>query len=238
MPDPEVKPAAGEGKPGEKGAADQKGADGKGGDQVPVAALLEERGKRQSLEAKLKQFETVFGDQIQYDATGNVIPRSPAVNNQPSHNVQGDIRQHLDQLWESDPRKAVQAELTYALGWYDNVNAAVENEMDGVAIKFKDFDQYRPYIRQYLRSIPIEQRTKPGLVEAAYYLHKGKELDRIIESEKKSIYDRLQAGESIQGITAGAGAGASRVSGPKFTPDEINAARLYGQTPEEYWNRK
>lgn len=237
MPDLEKNPAAGEGKPGEKGAADQKGADQKGGDQVPVAALLEERGKRQSLEAKLKQFETVFGDQIQYDSVGNVIPRSQANPAQPA-NVQGDIRQKLDELWNTDPRQAVQAELTYALGWYDNVHASVENEMDTVAGKFKDFDQYRPFIRQYLRSIPIDQRTKPGLVEAAYYLHKGKEIDKIVESEKRSIYERIQAGESIQGITAGTGSGLPRANGVKFTPDEINAAKLYGVSPEEYWNRK
>ena len=142
-------------------AAENKGAPGAAvpeptGEQenkgVPLAALQEERNKRQSIEAKLNQLQAVFGSQIAYDAAGNIIPLQQ--NQQQQQNVApnqpqdfGDVRKQLDQLWENDPRKAVQSELAMAINWYDNVNNSVEEEMDKVGEKFKDFQGFRPQRR-------------------------------------------------------------------------------------------
>ena len=57
------------GKTGEDGAANQNLK----GDTVPVKALTEERGKRQALESKIQQLETMSQDQIAYDAVGNPV---------------------------------------------------------------------------------------------------------------------------------------------------------------------
>src|SRR3990172_13233065 len=196
--------AAQKAKEGDAGAAGQK--DGKKGEEgsknVPVSALLEERNKRQSLEAKLKQMEAVFGDQLAYDAAGNVIHRQNVQPAQPAQqNNWADFHRQLDQMWESDPRKAMQVELTTALQWYDRVNSDIEDQLDGLRDKVKDIDQFRPQIRQYLRRLPIDQRAKQGIVEAAYYLQKGQSVDALIEKERQSALDRYQAGENVQGIS-------------------------------------
>lgn len=206
--------------------------------QVPLAALQEEREKRQQIEAKLSQLTQLFEGQIAYDAAGNVIPRGqPAAPANPQQQEWSNVRQQLDLLWENDPRKAVQSELTLALQWYDGVNNSIEAEMDKVSEKYKDFQNFRGQVRNYLRMLPIDQRAKPGIVEAAYYLQKGQNFDSVLDRERKLMEERIKAGESVQGV--GGGYSYTPASeGRRWTQDEVNVARMYGQTPEEYFGRK
>lgn len=229
------------------GAADQKGDK----NQVPVAALQEERNKRQALEAKMKQMESLFADQITYDSQGNIIPKQgnpnqPNVNSyspaagtvyQPNGQQTWDgVRKQLDELWENDPRKAMQSEMTIAIGWYDQVATAVEDQMDNAAGKYTDFDKYRNNIRNYLRRLPMDQRSKPGIVEAAYFLQKGQSIDSIIENERKTIAERIAAGEDIQNLPSGGSTPLPDRSGQKrYSKDEVAIAQQYGLTPEEYF---
>jgi hypothetical protein len=229
-----------------EGAADPKGDK----NQVPVAALQEERTKRQAVEAKMKQLESLFANQISYDSQGNVVPK--ANPNQPNVNSYGTaegtvypqgqqqtwegVRKQLDEMWENDPRKAMQSEMTIAIGYYDQISTAVEEQMDEMAKKAKDFDAYRAPIRQYLRKLPMNQRANPGIVEAAYFLQKGQSIDQIIENERKTLAERVAAGESIQNIPTGGAAPLPGNSGARqYTKDEQAIAQQYGQTAEEYF---
>ena len=236
--EPEVKPGETQ---GAAVPAESQGEEHSKG--VPLAALQEERNKRQSIEAKLNQLQSIFGSQIAYDAAGNIIPlqqnqqhqQQNVAPNQPQDF--GDVRKQLDQLWENDPRKAVQSELAMAINWYDNVNNSVEEEMDKVSEKFKDFQGFRPQIRQYIRKLPLDQRGRPGIVEAAYFLQKGQNYDTALSSAQAQMAARIAAGESVQGIGNGS-AYTPHGEGRRFTQDEVKVAQMYGQTPEQYFGVK
>ena len=223
-------------KPGEQGTAVPEKQGVPEGKEVPLAALQEERSKRQTLEAKLNQLQTMFSNQITYDSAGNVIPvqhqqqQAPVPQAQPYE----DVRKQLDQLWENDPRKAVQSELAMAINWYDNVNNSIEEEMDKVGEKFKDFQGFRPQIRQYLRKLPLDQRGRQGIVEAAYFLHKGQNFDAALSREQQLMADRIRAGESVQGIGGGS-AYAPGGDARRWTVDEVKIAAQYGTTPDKYF---
>lgn len=236
----EAAAAAAAGKSGAQGAA-APAKPGEQGKEVPLAALQEERNKRQSVEAKLNQLQAIFGSQITYDAAGNVVPVTPQQQpNAPQHPQQqewGDVRKQLDQLWENDPRKAVQSELAMAINWYDNVNNTVEEEMDKVGEKFKDFAGFRPQIRQYLRKLPLDQRGRPGIVEAAYFLQKGQNFDAALSTAQAQMAERIRAGESVQGIGGGSSY-TPQGEGRRWTVDEVKVAQMYGQTPEQYFGAK
>jgi len=210
--------------------------------EVPLAALQEERNKRQSVEAKLSQLQAVFGSQIAYDAAGNIIPLPQTHQQQPNAPQQpqqewGDVRKQLDQLWENDPRKAVQSELAMAINWYDNVNNTVEEEMDKVGEKFKDFAGFRPQIRQYLRKLPLDQRGRPGIVEAAYFLQKGQNFDTALSAAQNQMADRIRAGENVQGIGSGYSY-TPQGEGRRWTVDEVKVAQMYNMTPDQYFGAK
>jgi hypothetical protein len=231
---PEVKPGDNQGAAAPATQGEQK--------EVPLAALQEERNKRQSVEAKLNQLQAIFGSQIAYDAAGNIIPVTPqqqpnVAPQAPQQQEWGDVRKQLDQLWENDPRKAVQSELAMAINWYDNVNNTVEEEMDKVAEKFKDFQGFRPQIRQYLRRLPLDQRGRPGIVEAAYFLQKGQNFDTALSTAQAQMAERIRAGESVQGIGNGS-AYTPQGEGRRWTMDEVKVAQMYNMTPEQYFGKK
>lgn len=239
MPTPEEMKAAEEAKAAEAAKA-AAGQAGEKKDMVPVGALVDERNKRQSMEARIKQLEGMFGDQITYDAAGNLVPRTtphPGTPAPQAPNPQIDQRRQLDELWERDPRRAVQAEMNMAFGWYDQVSTQIEDQMDTVAETHKDFGQYRSKVRQYLRALPIEQRMKPGIAEAAYFLQKGKEVDSVIAREREEWNRRIQAGESIQNIPVGGGGEPTGGSTQKFTEDQVKIAAMYNMKPEEYFKK-
>lgn len=228
----------------EKAAAGQKtgegAADQKGDKTVPITAMLEERKQRQAMEARVKALESHFGDQFTYDTAGNVVPRQQHQQQQRQAPVQvpggDDIQKQLSHLWETDPRRAVQTEMSMAFDWYDKASSALEDQLDEVGKKHADFAQYRSQVRQYLRQLPMDQRSKPGIAESAYFLQKGRDVDSVIARERDEWNKRIQAGESIQSIPAGAG-GADSGGERRFTKDEISIAAMYNMKPEEYFKK-
>ena len=237
MTDAEKAAAAAASAAGSSGAA--AWASGEGSKQVPIAALHDERNRRQALEAKIKQMESVFGDQITYDSAGNLIPKQPQQPQQPVQ--QQNWQAELDRLWQEDPRKAMQQEMGATIQWYDQVNTAVETQMDELSAKHPDFQTYRGHVRGYLRKLPVDQRARPGIVEAAYFLHKGQNLDKVLEEERRRANERYSSGEAIQGINGGSGnsyAGDAGAGARRYSQDEINVAKMYGKTPEAYFGPK
>lgn len=215
--------------PGASGGQPQPG-------QVPLTALHEERDKRQALQAEtqalkeqLQYLQSVVGQQPPNagNAHGTVYPQQ---QQQPMAGSQ-----QLDQLWEQDPRRAVQAELTMALDWYDRVNSQLDMQEASVAAKHPDFDKFRGEVRRYVRSLPTAERAKPGVVELAYYACRGQKVDDIIQARQQELLDKIRRGEQVQGFDyAGASAPPPVNQSKKLTEEQKQVAAAMNLSEEEY----
>ena len=230
----DVKPAPGTGAPA-------AGAGDKPETTVPIAALHEERTKRQALDTKLAQLQTLFGDKFKIDEQGNIVPiretpAAPASSQAPM--TQEQFLKQLEKTWEEDPRKAVNMEVMMALNWYDSLNTTLETQKDVVRAKYPDFGTFEPEVNRHLKKLPMDQRGQTGAVELAYLVAKGSRADTMMQSEKdKAVADlikRIQAGEQIQGITGGTISVPSSTSGPKPSSDQMAAANAMGMKIEDY----
>lgn len=164
--------------------------------------------------------------------------RQPAPGQQyaPQAPQQDYAHRQLEALWESDPKRAMQTELQMALQWYDQSNAAVEIQADEVAKKHADFNKYRSEVNRYLRTIPIETRTKPGVVEAAYFYVRGQKVDDLVNLSREELIAKIRNGERVQGLE-GAPAGAYQptpTAEAKPTAEQINVAAAMNMPIEEY----
>ncbi len=208
---------------------------------VPIAALHEERTKRQALDTKLAQLQALFGDKFRVDEQGNVVsiqtaPASPASPQAPM--TQEQFLKQLEKTWEEDPRKAVNMEVMMALNWYDSLNSVLESQKDVVRAKYQDFGTFEGEVNRHLKKLPMDQRSQVGAVELAYLVAKGSKADSMLQSEKDKavaeLIKRIQAGEQIQGITGGTISVPSSTSGPKPTQDQVAAANAMGMKIEDY----
>jgi len=185
-----------------------------------LAALHEEREKNRELSARL-EVQPPIGGQPQPAPTGKTI------------------QQELDELWETDPRKAVQAEMMYGFNWYDGVNSALDTQRANLRAKYPDFNQYEAQAMNYVRTLPLNQRAMNGVVEAAYFLQKGQSSDSIYQSAMQEIIRKMQAGESIQGLPSGIPPVGGPLPGAKLNDQELAVAAAMGISPEDYMkNRK
>jgi hypothetical protein len=209
--------------------------DEQGGKTVPLPELLKEREKRQSIEAErdsLKQTLAYVQQQSQMRQPG-FQPGFQQGFQQPIHQPMNPAAQEMQRLWETDTQKAVQAEIMMAMSWFDGVNQAVDQQENFVAGKYADFGNYRDQVRTYLRTIPLNQRTQPGVVEAAYYFVKGQQVDNIIKSSQEEIIRKIRAGEAIQGFDAGAGT-PPPPQAKALSDEQKRVAAAMGLTPEQY----
>lgn len=221
-PDPNLTGAAGEGSP-----------DPNEPKTVPITALHEERDKRQSVQAQLDQMKTMLGDKVTYDSGGMPLMQPDVPAAQPNSNVA-----ELDKLWEEDPRKAVQTELQMALDWYDGVNAAMDAQEDVVKQQHSDFDQFRGEVRRYIRKLPPAQRARQGIVEMAYLVVKGQNVDKIVEQRNSELLRKIQAGESIQGLTGTYSSPAVQPDNRVLNQEEKATAAAMNMTDEDYMKWK
>ena len=203
------------------------------GTTVPIAALHEEREKRQQMQAQLDAMKKVMSNNVLFDMNGNPVMQQHQQQQQPDYSAQ------VEKLWETDPRKAVQAEIYAAMSWRDRVDAEVEGQAAEVSTKYQDFNTLRPEVMNYIRTMPIEQRNRPGIIEAAYYFIRGQKVDNIIaqkQREMESEYLRkFQAGEMASMLPPGS------VSSPPvqqgavtLTQDQKNAAAAMRVPEAEY----
>lgn len=223
--DPNAQPAgaqaAAQGTPAPEGGADGQPA----GDQkvVPLAALHESREREKALKAELEALKTYQPAQPQQYYSPQ--PMQPQID---------DVTAKLDGMWEEDPRRAMQTEILMAFNWYDSVGADLDAQEAKAKEGHTDFDTYRPKVREYLRSLPVAERAKPGVVESAYYFVKGQNADTLLSEQEKAIISKIRAGEAVQGIAAGASTGAPAPQATQATPEQINAANAMGMKVEDY----
>ena len=206
-------------------------AENQGVKTVPLPELMKEREKRQGLEAErdsLRQTLAVLQQQAQA-RTQYQQPMQPPMQQQPMH----DDRAALQQMWQDNPQKAVQAEIMMAINWFDRAGAQVDEQEAAIAVRYPDYNNFRTPIRNYLRTIPLQQRTQPGVVEAAYYFVKGQQVDNIIKNSNEELIRKMRAGEAIQGFD-GAGAGAPPMQPQSLTEEQRRVAAAMGMTPEMY----
>lgn len=200
---------------------------------VPITALHEEREKRQQLQAQVEAMKRIMANNVLFDANGNPVMQQPQQQPQPQY------QQEIEKLWESDPRKAVQAEIMTAFMWRDQVDAQVEQQASEVSGRQTDFNNFRPEVMTYLRTLPIDQRGRPGMVEAAYYFIKGQKVDNIVAQTRQQweadYLRKLQAGEIASGLPAGAtGLPPAPQGAVTLTQDQKNAAAAMRISEADY----
>lgn len=198
------------------------------GNRVPLAELMKEREKRQTLEAERDGLKQALMYAQQQGA-----PRYPAAP-QPVAPVQqaSPVAADMQRLWQEDPQRAVQAEIMMAINWMDNVSAGVDHQEAQAASKYSDYDQYRNQIRGYMRTIPIAQRSQPGVIDAAYYFVKGQSVDTVVKQAQEDLLRKIRNGEAIQGFET-----PSTPPPPQqqtLTEDQKRVAVAMGMSPEDY----
>ena len=201
-----------------------------GAQTVPLPELLDERSKRQALEKSVQDM------QFELAALKRVAP-APVASAQP----QDEYRKQLDHLWETDPRRAVQAEIMTAMTWYDTVQAQIDTQEHNLSTKYPDYNNFRTEIRGYVRSLPVEQRSRDGVVELAYYAVKGQRVDSTLEGMRTAweaeFLRKLQAGE-ISGVPAGTVSLPPVIPQTQATDEERKVADMMGMSVEEYLKNK
>jgi hypothetical protein len=197
------------------------------GGMVPLAALQEERERRQSLQADLESLKQQVGRLQQ--------PQTYQQPVQQQQQPQVDHTAELNRLWETDPRKAVQVEIMMAAQWTDNINAQVDQESDALANKYKDFNNFRGEAMRYVRSLPLEQRARPGIVEMAYMLARGQGVDQLIEQQRVQLQQQFQQNPAMFQMPVGAGGNPPPTQQPVgLTEEQLKVAAAMRMTPEQY----
>lgn len=211
------------GKPGAQDGQPDKGH------MVPIHALHEERQKRQELQSQVE----ALTEQVAAMRQSTVVnPVGPAGTYQ---QPQQDFRKQIDELWETDPRRAMQAELQMALTWYDGVTASVNQQMTDLVKKHPDAVSMRPEIENYLRTLPAQERARPGVADLAYYVVRGQKSEDIWKQREAEIVEKIRRGESVQGFNAGAMPSSSIPKPDKpLTEEQLKVAAAMGITPEDY----
>jgi hypothetical protein len=197
------------------------------GHTVPLPELLKERESRQALQAELEALKATVASL----ASGPQHQPAPATNFEAP--APRDNRAELDELWREDPRKAMQAELMMAINWRDRVEAEVDAQLEGASRRYNDFGSYQGEVRRYLRGIPVEQRNKPGVVDAAYYMVKGQKTEDIIKSEVEARLKKMTSAEFTT-MTAGGSSGGGATQGKSLSDEQRTAAAAMGISEVEY----
>jgi hypothetical protein len=150
---------------------------------------------------------------------------------------QVDPRVELEKLWEDDPRKAVQTEIMYAMDWRDRIDTSLEAQADQMARKFPDFNNYRSAALGQVRSLPLNQRGGPGILEAAYFMVRGQNADAVIQQKEQELLEKYRRGEiSAAGLSqpAGSFSAPAAETGAQITDEQARVAAAMGLTAEQY----
>ena len=153
---------------------------------------------------------------------------------QPSDIVRAQRVEQLNKLWEENPRQAVQTELMMMAEWMDQVNSNVDQENEALSRKYPDFNTYRGDAMKYVRSLPLGQRDRPGIVEMAYLLVRGQNVDRMLESQKTQLQQQFQTNPMMFMTPAGSFSTPPQQGGPTLTEDERKTAAVMGIKEEDY----
>jgi hypothetical protein len=144
------------------------------------------------------------------------------------------MQKEIEQLWDSDPRKAVQAEIMVAMNWRDSVEANLSSQANELSGKYTDFNTYRNQAETYVRSLPLDQRSDPRVMEVAYLVVRGQNVDQIMETQKNDLYKQFQSGEFVGTPAPGTFTAPPPTGAVPLTQDQLNAATAMGMSPEDY----
>ena len=191
---------------------------------VPLATLMEERNKRQALEAEV----ALMKQQVQQPSQGSF-------QNQPQPPM-NQLALEVEKLWDTDPRKAVQAEMMLAMDWYDRTNNSIDQQADILAGKYSDFNQWRSTATRYARSLPLNQRGQPGVLEMAYFIVRGQNVDDLLKKQNEDLMQKFQTGELAGMVSTPPGATGAPAphQGIQLTEEQRTAAAAMGVSEEEY----
>ncbi len=204
-------------------------ATGDGQKQVPLAALHESREREKALKEEVDALKSSMSGTFQNQPTTGWSAPPPVAP------PQNNVRAQMDELWETNPRVAMQTEINMALNWYDGVNTQLDVQEADFASKHPDFDKYRPDVRKYLRSLPMNQRNNPSVVQAAYYYVKGQNVDNLISLSKEDLIAKIRSGESVQGLEGTTSAPPAPPTGTKQpTSDQVKVAQAMGMKIDDY----
>ena len=215
---------------GDKSGTQPPASGGNDQKMVPLAALHESREREKLLKEEVDSLKVSMGGYDPYAQPPGYGQPAPAPAAQPQSNV----RQQMDELWETNPKQAMQTEINMALNWYDGVNAALDGQEADFAAKHTDFDKYRPEVRKYLRSLPLHQRQNPQIVQAAYFYVKGQKVDDLINLSKEDLIAKIRAGESVQGLNYTTSTPPAATGKKQPTSDQAKVADAMGMTIDEY----
>ena len=240
-------PAAG-GNAAPQGSGDTTPPPANGGDTsgqdanktVPLAALHEERSKRQELQTEVENLKNLMQNtQQQANAYGAPPHVQQQMQQQQQYQQQQlDPSRELDEMWENNPRNAVNAQIGQAFAYYDNVNSHIESQMTQAATRYKDFNNYREQVRRYVNATPLQDRSKPGVVDVAYYIVKGQNADAAIEQARQASAQQTGAAFQTQGVGNSMPGVPQQGGDGTLSQEEQNVARVMGLTNEEYLANK
>ena len=201
--------------------------------QVPLPALQEERQRRQEEQTRSQNLEQEIADLKRTVAESQYQQQVQPQQQQ----QQVDPKAELEALWEEDPKKAVRVEIMYAMDWRDRVESGLESEADALARKFPDFNTYRSTALGQVRSLPLNQRGGQGILEAAYFMVRGQNTDKIVKDQEADLLEKYRRGEiTAQGLATPPGSYGSPapVQGATATDEQMRVAEVMGMTVEDY----
>jgi hypothetical protein len=201
---------------------------------VPLAALHEERSKRQALADELEQLKTLVSQQqYSYQQPQPTYQQPTQQFYQQPQPAPADVaRQQIEQLWANDPLQAVQYQVQMALANYDRINSSTEQAINSARNRYPDFNKFEAEVRGFINAVPLQDKARQGIVDAAYYMVKGKNADNLTFQAAQQASSRVAQGVAASGIPGG-GAGVVQ-TGPQLSQDEMKVAAVMGMSAEEY----
>lgn len=197
---------------------------------IPIAAMHEERTKRQELERELAQLR-----QTQQPQGQPQMPQQPQQVPMPAGQP---TQEQIDYLWQNDPRRAVQVQMEMYSDYRDRVDGSVNYNADQIAARNPDFNNYRSMVLGYVRTLPLNQRANPGIIEAAYHMIRGQNVDQLIAAREAEILAKYQRGEytaqMLQQPTGGYSAPIVTPGQVQLSADQIKVAEMMGLDPQAY----
>lgn len=198
---------------------------------VPLHELQQEREKRQQLQTELDNLRRGPAPQQQQY-------QQPPVQQAYTPVAGIDPKKELEHLWETDPRKAVQVEIMYAMDWRDRVENNLNLQADHLSQRFPDFNNFRSQALSYVRTLPAHQRGAPGIIEASYQMLRGQNVDQILQQREQEWLAKYQRGELtgqiLQQPVGGQSTPVQMPGGTELTQQQIAAAQAMRMDPTEY----
>ena len=173
----------------------------------------------------------------QQQPNGGTTYNAPQAGSQAPQQPNRDNSEQLDKLWQTDPRKAVEATINQSLSYYDTVNAQVEAQANFLASKYPDFNNYRTTAMNYIRTLPYDQRGQQGIVELAYMVARGQNVDTILQTKEQELMEKFKQGQLAGALNQPSGASGMPMQptgNVTLTPEQQAAANAMGLDPQDY----